>query len=584
MDRDGITPDDARDALARVLGSSEFAQAARLSAFLRYVVTEAVEGRGAAIKGYAIAVDVFGRSADFDQSADPIVRVEASRLRRALAQYYQHSGAEDPVWIELPRGGYAPAFVRQPGDDPTPAPPPPPLSSAAGTEGDPPPLPAMVPLPGVRRFRALVSIGLAIALAALAFLVWNAIQRPGPATVGALPPSQLDDPQHRPTVAVALIDDLGTSGDDAQIARGLTTEIVAALARFREITVFTLDASVTRPSQGYLLTGGMRRSGNELRLTMQLVDAVSGRALWSETYERVFTERTLATTQDDIAGRVATAVAQPYGVVYEHELDLAGQRPPAMDGYGCVMRAYEYWRKLNAPDHAVVRSCLEATVAREAGYAAAWYALTFFYLDEYRYGYNVRPGYDPIDRALQAAQRAVSLAATDARAYEALYAAYFFRGDVEGFKRAGADALRLNPYNPEIMADFGNRLALSGAWDEGLALVRKAMALNPGHPGWYYIPLLLDSYRRGKYQGALSFAERMGMPDFYRTWVMIAMTLGQMGDTERATQALARLNALKPDFAGKARDEMRRWGFRDDLIRISIEGLAKAGLVMPGED
>ncbi|MCC6918794.1 MAG: hypothetical protein IT548_06290 [Alphaproteobacteria bacterium] len=582
MDRDGITPEDARDALARVLDSPEFAQATRLSAFLRYVVTEAIEGRGAAVKGYAIAVDVFGRPADFDQNADPIVRVEASRLRRALAQYYQHSGAGDPVWIELPRGGYAPAFTRRAVPEPPSEPAAP--QPAVEAEGEPAPGPSLVPLPGLRRFRALVTSGLVIALAALAFLVWNAIDRRGQPTADVRLPSQLDDPQHRPTIAVALIEDLGAAGDDAMLARALTTGIVAALARFREVTVFTLDASVTRPTQGYLLTGGMRRSGNELRLTMQLVDSASGRALWSEAYERVFTAKTLLEMQDDVAGRIATAVAQPYGAVYEHELDLAGQRPPAMDGYGCVMRAYEYWRNLNAADHAKVRDCLEATVAREAGYAAAWYALTFFYLDEYRYGYNVRAGYDPIDRALQAAQRAVSLAATDARAYEALYAAYFFRGDLEGFKRAGADALRLNPYNPEILADFGNRLALSGAWDEGLGLVRKAMTMNPGHPGWYYIPLLLDSYRRGKYQEALSFSERMGMPEFYRTWVMVAMTLGQMGDAQRAAQALARLNALKPDFAGKARDEMRRWGFRDDLVRISIEGLVKAGLVIPAEN
>lgn len=582
---DAVSPAEARGALARVLESPEFAQAARLSAFLRYVVTEALEGREAAIKGYSIAVDVFERPPDFDQSADPIVRVEASRLRRALAQYYQGSGDADPIIIELPRGGYVPAFRRRAEvpaaepepDEAEPAEPP--------DDGPEPELAPFRPTVGVRRFRAAVITGLVLALGALGYLVWDAMRREaGPqSTSAAVAPPPADEVQHRPTVAVIPLDSLSTDPNDAVLARGLGTEIAAQLARFREIIVYSAEAGSVRPAHGYLLTGSLGRAGSNIRITMQLTDVARGETVWSATYDRAYAVDDLLNLQRDIARNVATTVAQPYGAVYERERERAVANP-SMQGYACVLRAYDYWRSLDPAEHLAVRDCLEATIKREPQYASAWYALTFFYLDEYRYSYNVRPdAEDPLDRALAAAQKAVSLAPTDARSYEALYAAYFFRGDLEGFKRAGADALRLNPNNPEIIADYGNRLALSGQWDEGIALVKRAMDMNPGHPGWYQIPLLLDAYRRGNYSEALALTERMNMPKFYRTWVFLAMIRGQLGDTARAATALQEVDRLNPAFRGHVRDEMRKWGFRPDLVETCIDGLRKAGLVIPDQ-
>jgi hypothetical protein len=104
------TDDEIRDALRRVLGSAVFLAAPSLTAFLRFVVERTLAGEGGRIKGYSIGVDALGRSADFDPGSDPIVRVEAGRLRRRLERYYGHNGADDPVMIELVRGSYVPCF------------------------------------------------------------------------------------------------------------------------------------------------------------------------------------------------------------------------------------------------------------------------------------------------------------------------------------------------------------------------------------------------------------------------------------------------------------------------------------------
>src|SRR6185295_10064148 len=104
--------DEAVAALNRVLSSEVFEAAGRAREFLTFIVQETLAGRGDRLKGYSIAVHVFERPADFDAQTDPLVRVEAGRLRRRLAEYYQSQGRDDAVRIELPRGGYTPVFVR----------------------------------------------------------------------------------------------------------------------------------------------------------------------------------------------------------------------------------------------------------------------------------------------------------------------------------------------------------------------------------------------------------------------------------------------------------------------------------------
>src|ERR1700730_4238396 len=96
--------DEVRAALDRIVASPHFRASPQLASFLRFVVEAAVTGGSDRIKGYTIAVEALGRNADFDPQADPIVRVEAGRLRRALDRYYANGGTDDPIAIELPRG------------------------------------------------------------------------------------------------------------------------------------------------------------------------------------------------------------------------------------------------------------------------------------------------------------------------------------------------------------------------------------------------------------------------------------------------------------------------------------------------
>src|SRR5580765_175252 len=107
-------PDTAvRPQLDRILSSPTFQQVDRLKRFLTFITVEALSGRSDQLKEYVIGVQVFGKEASFDPRTDPIVRVQARRLRARLVSYYRDAGQNDDIVIELPKGGYAPVFKRR---------------------------------------------------------------------------------------------------------------------------------------------------------------------------------------------------------------------------------------------------------------------------------------------------------------------------------------------------------------------------------------------------------------------------------------------------------------------------------------
>ena len=108
-----ISDKTVRQQLTRILVSKTFSQVDRLKRFVDFIVSETVEGRGGDLKEYVIGVQVFGKEASFDPRTDPIVRVQARRLRARLARYYLDEGNSDEVVVDLPKGGYAPETLRQ---------------------------------------------------------------------------------------------------------------------------------------------------------------------------------------------------------------------------------------------------------------------------------------------------------------------------------------------------------------------------------------------------------------------------------------------------------------------------------------
>ena len=174
--------------------------------------------------------------------------------------------------------------------------------------------------------------------------------------------------------------------------------------------------------------------------------------------------------------------------------------------------------------HAEARDLLEKAVALDPNSADAHALLANVYLAEHRFDTNPQP--DPIGRALAMAQTATRLDPQNAYARCWLAIVYFFRGENDTFEAEAGRALALNPNDPEILADIGHYLAFMGAFERGVELSRRAQALNPLHPGWYYFSFARRHYDARDYEAVLADVERIALPHFYWTHLLRAAAFG----------------------------------------------------------
>ncbi|QRM57470.1 adenylate cyclase [Sinorhizobium sp. BG8] len=572
------TPDDIRAQLERIVTSPEFPAVGRGSAFLSYVIEETLAGRAQRIKGYSVAIEVFKRDQGFTQD-DPVVRIEAGRLRRALERYYLVAGQNDPVWIEIPKGGYVPSFAW---NDPV---------ATEPHEAAPalPAAPVETALPPSRWRRLLTSLGSAVvAAAAVVFVYWVADR---PESGASLRGSNALAPEG-PTLVVAPFADLGEGPEARLYAAGLTEELLTALPRFKELTVFgretskslvpEVDVATVRGELGaqYLLAGGLRVAGSRVRVTARLLETETGTILWSQIYDDDLQTRGLFAIQSDVADKVATAVAQPYGII--SQADAANPPPDDIDAYGCTLRFYAYRAELSMKPHAEVRECLESAIARYPSYATAWAMLSIVYLDEDRFKFNVRSSSPkPLERALRAARRAVQLDPGNTRALQALMTALFFNQQLEESLRAGEQALATNPNDTELMGEFATRLALGGQWKRGAEILNLALARNPGGAGYYHGMLALADYMQGDYEAAATEIKLADLQKFPFFHLVAAVIYAERGMTGEAAREGAVFVEMRPQFLANITAELASRNVRPgDQIRL-VDAMRKAGLPVP---
>ena len=399
-------------------------------------------------------------------------------------------------------------------------------------------------------------------------------------------------------VAVLPFKYAGANADLAALAEGLSEDIVTGLSRFSYLKVIaksstsryanaSVDTQAVATDLGarYLMEGTLRQAGATLRIAVQLVDASSGAHLWAETFDRPFRPEAVFELQDELVPRIVSTVADAHGIL-PHSMSegLRNKSVEEMSPYEAVLRSFGYGYRIGPEEHALVRAGLERAVEEAPGYSDAWGMLSLVYGEEHSQGFNPRP--DPLGRALQAARRAADAAPSNALAFNALARAYFFRRELAAFRTAADRALELNPLNSPTLAGLGSLMAYAGDWEHGCALVERATQLNPRHPGWYWMALFMNAYRKGDYRGAIRIGLKVNLPEFSGTHEAMAAAYGQLGEREAAGRSLRELLRLKPDYATNPREKLQKF-VSAELVEHWMDGLRKAGLdvpALPGRD
>jgi TolB-like protein/DNA-binding winged helix-turn-helix (wHTH) protein/tetratricopeptide (TPR) repeat protein len=448
--------------------------------------------------------------------------------------------------------------------------------------------------PRASRWHVAALAGIAAVVLSLAAGLYG-LRAPGQHAVIPIAAAALGMPAG-PGIAVRHFDSPPGDGNLDFFGDALTEEIITELTRYSELRVAGrgMTAEFDRrdlpaPEVGrvlgveYVVQGRMQRANDRVRVTAQLMKAKDSTVLWAEVYERPLTPADMFSVQEDIASKVVAAIASiSAGVIARDALGQAKGKPPRdLSAYACTIRASEIMAAgFSADAHLAFRACLEAAVATEPDYAAAWAMLAWIHTLEFSQGYNKIPDSDPRERALAAARRAIQLAPANPMARFAMARASYLAGDLELFRAEAAHALRLNPHEPFLLGNLGSWLAFSGRWDDGVAMVRKAIALNPKvYPRWWHAALGKDHYRKREYREALAEFKTMNLPGWYWNQIELAYAYGQLGEAENARKSVAALIELYPGFdLEKAASEHRKFSFEQSYIEHALDGLRKAGV------
>ena len=501
--------------LDRILASKLFINAKRLRSMLSYVVGESLQGRGDRIKAFSIAQEVFGRNADFDQQRDPIVRVEASRLRKCLSEYYETDGSASRVRIDIPKGGYAPTFSYKP----------------SRTEQ-------------LRRGPLKKLTYVILAIVALGVVFWLGDEWGGQST---------EPPLQRESVFLVVLP-LGHNAESIEassVANSFVDSTITLLARLPDVSVMAhasmleaerTDLTIRELKEAYKVTHVLRGSieihGDDLRILTQLIDTSNSETVWSERLEGSVED--IWTIQDELARRVISAL----------EIEAASTGSPILAGrYTENLEALTLYRQgllliLPPNEKARVNAAKQLfTRVREldpefaGGYAGASWTHSLPVLFQ-----TTQSRKNDLDAAVTYAEEAI--ARDDS--FGASHVVLGFAQSLQGSRTPALENVRLaaaiQPGDAFVQFLTGVTFVLSGLPEESFAPINEAIRLNPVEKRTPYINVYgIARFANQEYELALAAFDRNDSrdgPQGPHMLVFRALSLTALG-REKEAEAIA---------------------------------------------
>jgi serine/threonine-protein kinase len=483
----GVDVASVRAQLEKILASSGFSGSERLGRFLRFIVEQKLQGQGDQVKETLVGVEVFGRKPTYDPRIDGVVRVEAVKLRARLQKYYENQGREDPILIDLPKGGYVPAFQNRQA-----------LEPANHT---------------VAKLNWRIPAFIA-ALAVISFAIYfgtrgstGKLARPTLSSIAVLPFRNLSSDQENQYFSDGLTEDLinalGKVPGLRVVARGSAFQFKGKAADIRTVgRELNVEA---------VLEGSVQKSGDRLRITTQLSSVADGYHLWSDTFDRQLKD--VFSVQDEISRSIVKAL----------EIRLAaGTDRQLVKPYTSNLEAYELYLQgrfhLNSWRAEGAQRGIEyfqGAIGKDPVYAPAFAGLADCYTWLATFG--VLPARETMPKAREAAMEALRLdERLDAAHISLGYVKSLYDWDWPGAEREYKRALEPGGGQSDVLFAYGiTYLAPQGRLDEALAAMARARDLDP-----------LSAFKN----------------------VSLGMILGYRGEYDRAAQQCKKAIDLDPTF------------------------------------
>jgi adenylate cyclase len=392
----------------------------------------------------------------------------------------------------------------------------------------------------------------------------------------------------KPSIAVLPFNNMSGDPEQEFFADGLAEDLITALSRIHWLFVSARNSSFTFKGAGvsvgevarvlgvrYVVEGSVRKAGNRIRITAQLIDAETGNHVWAARFDREISD--IFAIQDEISEAFAAAIEPEIGQV---ERERARRKAPdSLDCWEHYQRGLWHLYKFTATDNAEAKCLLRHAIDLDPEFGPAHTGLGYAYFLDTIMGFG--GGSDRnIQDSYRAIRQAIALDDRDALAHYTLGRLYMLLGDPEQSRAQSQRAVELNPSLAVAHFGLGHAMMLVGEAEQGIAEFDAAIRLSPRDPVlWAFeyakaTALIL----LGRYDEAVEWARRATRHPTAGVWAYIALAsaLGHVGERDHAQTALAELLEIKPDFTLTFIKSYLPFNRETDFERY-VAGLIKAG-------
>ena len=398
--------------------------------------------------------------------------------------------------------------------------------------------------------------------------------------------AQADGPLALPDKpSIAVLPFTNMSGDPEQefFSDGITEDIITAISRIRQFFVIARNTTFTYKGRAvdvqavardlgvrYVVEGSVRKGGNKVRITAQLIDGTTGNHLWAERYDRELED--IFAVQNEITQNIVSRLEPELS---RAEYERAKAKPPgSLDAWELYQRALHHYGRWTDQENLISRRLFEQAAERDPGFAPAFAGLSFTYAQSMMLG---NTAHDRTE-ALNAARKAVALDDKDAFGYLALGRAYHHGRSLEKAVDAFEQAVTLNPNSALGHSYLGLALVYAGTPSKAIPHLELAIRLSPSDPeiGNAMSRLAGAHFYLRQYEQSIVWA-RKAMPkvSLWITHAFLTASLAYLGRDDEAAAARAQLLAIEPRFdLDFVRSHLPSGRLHLDQM---IEGLRKAG-------
>jgi adenylate cyclase len=391
----------------------------------------------------------------------------------------------------------------------------------------------------------------------------------------------------KPSIAVLPFVNMSDDPKQEFFSDGMTEEIITALSKSPDLFVIARTSTFIYKGKSvdvkrvceelgvhYVLEGSVRRSGDNLRITAQLVDAMTGYHLWADRYDRSLRE--IFAIQDEITLKIMEAVhvkLEPGENILE-----TGKGAGNLEAFLKFLEAREHFHHWNKEEISISRKLFEEVIALDQDYAAAYLFLAATHMVDVWIGTSKSPK-ESVGLAIELGEKAIALDASVAAFQAYLANSYIMARQFEKAVTLAENALALRQDSSEVLFWAANVISWSGKSEEAIPLFQKSIRLNPFAPGYYFHAFSLTYRLAGRYSEGLEQAKKAVERDPKNPITHIAMVASYilLGREEEARVAAADVLRINPNFS--VEQYVRGLPLKDQLqAERYIETLRKAGL------